>query len=83
PRFILLNFGGIMTVMIILAKLFFSIFKSKRSLICENALLKKDLQILNRSVTKKRISTTHKDKLFFTLLQTISNIMNHISIVKP
>jgi len=72
-----------MTVILTLARLFFSIFRSKKSLICENALLKKELQILKRGITKKRISTTHKDRLFFTLLQTISNVMNYISIVKP
>ena len=70
-------------LLIILAQLIFSLFKSKKTLVCENAILKKELQILKRGVKKKRISTTHSDRLFFTLLQKISNIMNHISIVRP
>ena len=70
-------------LLIILAQLIFNIFKSKKSLICENAMLKKELQILKRGITKKRIFTTYKDRLFFTLLQNISSIKDHISIVKP
>lgn len=65
------------------ARLFFIVFQSKKSLICENVMLKKELQILKRKAMKKRLSTTHQDRIFFTLLQMIANIKDRISIVKP
>ena len=46
-------------------------------------MLKKELQILQRKVKLKRIITTDKDRIFFILLQTIANITDRISIVKP
>jgi putative transposase len=45
-------------------------------------MLKKELQILQRKVKSKR-STTHKDRIFFTILNMIANIKDRISIVKP
>ncbi len=65
------------------ARLFFSVFQSKKMLICENAMLKKELQILRRKIKTKRIITTDKDRIFFTLLNIIANIKDRISIVKP
>ncbi len=64
-------------------KLFFNLFKSKKALNCENAMLKKELQILRRKIKTKRITTTDKDRIFFILLQVITNIKDRISIVKP
>jgi hypothetical protein len=62
--------------------IFLSIFKSKKFLICEIALLKKDVEILKRK-KKKRTLTNHFDRLFFVILNKIANIKDHISIVKP
>ena len=72
-----------MTAILTLLKLFFSIFRSKKSLVCEIAMLRKELQILQRKVKSKRVITTDKDRIFFTLLQMIANIKDRISIVKP
>jgi len=52
-------------------KIFLFIFKSKKSLICEIALLKKEIEILKR---KKRTLTKHYDRLFFTILNKVANI---------
>ncbi|MGD9202438.1 MAG: hypothetical protein PVI26_12805, partial [Chitinispirillia bacterium] len=62
--------------------IFLSIFKSKKSLICEIALLKKEIEILKRK-RKKRALTNHFDRLFFVFLNKITNIKDHITIVKP
>ena len=58
------------------------IFKSKRNLVCEVALLKKEIEILKRK-RKKRIITNHFDRLFFVVINRIAYIKNRISIVKP
>ena len=57
-------------------------FKSKRNLVCEIAMLKKEIEILKRK-RKKRIITNHFDRLFFIILNKVTNIKNKISIVKP
>jgi hypothetical protein len=64
------------------SNIFLSIYKSKKSLICEIALLKKEIEILKRK-RKKRVLTNHFDRLFFVILNKITNIKDHISIVKP
>ena len=64
------------------SNIFLSIYKSKKSLICEIALLKKEIEILKRK-RKKRVLTNHFDRLFFVILNKITNIKDYISIVKP
>ena len=64
-------------------KLFLSIFRAKKSLICEIALLKKELEILKRKSAGKRVVTNHFDRLFIIILNKATNIKDHISIVKP
>jgi hypothetical protein len=64
PKFILLNLGDDMTTFFInFTKLFLKLFKSKKSLVCEIALLKKEIEILKRNI-KKRTFTNHFDRLF-------------------
>ena len=63
-------------------KIILCIFKSKRILVCEIALLKKEIEILTRK-RKKRIITNHFDRLFFTILNKVANIKDRIPIVKP
>ena len=63
-------------------KIIISIFKSKRFLVCEIALLKKEIEILKRK-RKKRIITNRFDRLFFVILNRIGNIKDRITIVKP
>ena len=65
-----------------LIKIILCIFKSKRILVCEIALLKKEIEILKRK-RKKGIKTNCFDRLFFVILNKIGNIKEHISIVKP
>ncbi len=72
------------TLFLTFSKLFFNLCTSKKLLICENAMLKKELQILQRKETMKaKICTSHQDRMFFTFLQVVANIKDHISIVKP
>ena len=65
-----------------ITKLFLSFFQLKKTLICEIALLKKEIEILKRRNNKKRIVTNHFDRLFVGLNKIIS-IKEYISIVKP
>ena len=65
-----------------LIKITLSIFKSKRNLVCEIVLLKKEIEILKRK-RKKRVITNHFDRLFFIILTKVANIKHKISIVKP
>ena len=69
-------------LMVAFTNIFISIFKSKKSLICEIALLKKEIEILKRK-RKKRTLTNHFDGLFFVILNKIANIKDHITIVNP
>ena len=66
-----------------ITKLLFCLFQSKKSLVCENVLLKKEIEILKRKTSGKRIFTSHFDRLFIIILNKTANIKNHISIVKP
>ena len=61
---------------------FLLIFKSKKSLICEVAVLKKEVEILKRK-RKNRTLTDNYDRVFFILIHLVQNIKDHISIVKP
>jgi hypothetical protein len=54
-------------------KIILGIFKSKRFLICEIAMLKKEIEILKRK-HKKKIITNHFDRLFFIILNKMANI---------
>ena len=63
-------------------KIILSIFKTKRFLIFEMAMLKKEIEILKRK-RKKKVNTNCFDRLFFVILHKIANIKNRITIVKP
>ncbi len=66
-----------------ITKVFLSIFCTKKSLICEIALLKKEIEILKRKNGGKRVVTNHFDRLFIVGLNKILSIKDYISIVKP
>ena len=66
-----------------ISKLFLSIFRTKKHLICEIALLKKEIEILKRKNAGKRVVTNHFDRLFIVGLNKILSIKNYISIVRP
>ena len=83
PWFILLNLGGGMfNLLCSCIKIILSIFKTKRFLICEIAMLKKEIEILKRK-QKKKVNTNCFDRLFFVILHKIANIKDRITIVKP
>ena len=66
-----------------ITKLLLSIFRSKKYLICEIALLKKEIEILKRKNAVKRVVTNHFDRLFIIGLNKVLSIKDYISIVKP
>lgn len=66
-----------------LLKLFFCLFQSQKHLIAEIALLRKELEILKRRESGKRIVIRHSDQIFFSVLNKAAGIKDRISIVKP
>lgn len=65
-----------------LIKIILSIFRSKRFLVCEIAMLKKEIEILKRK-RKKKVKMNYFDRLYFVILHKIVNIKDFITIVKP
>ena len=59
------------------------LFKSKKELIVQIQLHKKEIEILDRQNRKKRLKILHCDRLIFSILNRIGNIKDKISIVKP
>jgi len=64
-------------------KLFSYLFQSKKSLICQVALMRKEIEILKRGKSGKRITTKRSDRIFFVALNKVASVGNRISIVKP
>jgi hypothetical protein len=58
----------------LLLKLFFCLFQSKKHLVGEIALLRKELEILKRRKTGKRIIVMPSDRVFFTILNKAADI---------
>ena len=58
-------------------------FRSKRTLLTENALLKKENEILARKMEKKRIHFDFYDKLFLVVLHRAGDIKHRLTLVKP
>jgi len=70
-------------VLAILLRLFFQIFRSKRTILSENALLKKENEILTRKMGKKRVHFDIHDKLFLVVLHRAADIKYRLALVKP
>ena len=70
-------------VLAILLRLFFQIFRSKRTILSENALLKKENEILTRKMGKKRVHFDFYDKLFLVVLHRAADIKHRLTLVKP
>ena len=66
----------------ILLRLFFQAFRSKRIILSENALLKKENDILLRRVGKQRVHFNVYDKLFFVVLNGAADIKHRLTLVK-
>jgi hypothetical protein len=58
-------------------------FRSKRNILTENALLKKENEILARKMGKKRVHFDFYDKLFLVVLHRAANIKYRLTLVKP
>ncbi len=61
----------------------FSLFKSRRELLIQHSLHKKEIEILLRQHQKKRMKFHHSDRIIFSVLNRIGHIKGFISIVKP
>jgi len=61
----------------------FNLFKSKKELIVQIFLQKKEIEILRRQNQKKRLKLHHCDRIIFSILNRIGNIKDTISIIKP
>ena len=61
----------------------FNLFKSKRELLIQICLQKKEIKILMRKNQKKRLEFRRCDRIVLSILNRISNIKGTISIVKP
>ena len=66
-----------------LIRISFHAFRSKRIILSENALLKKENDILLRRVGKKRVHFNIYDKLFFVVLNGEVDIKHRLRLVKP
>ena len=60
-----------------------TLFKSKKELIIQLHVHKKEIEILKRLNQKKRIKIKHYDRVIFSILNRIGSIKEIISIVKP
>jgi hypothetical protein len=58
-------------------------FRSKRNILTENALLKKENEILARKMGKKRVHFDFYDKLFLVVLHRAADIKYRLTLVKP
>jgi len=66
-----------------LGRVIFNLFKSKKALIIQICLHKKELEILERQNQKKRLNIQHFDRIILSILNRIGNIKDTSSIVKP
>ena len=66
-----------------LIRIFFHAFRSKTTILSENALLKKENDILLRRVGKQRVHFNIYDKLFFVVLNRAADIKHRLTLVKP
>jgi hypothetical protein len=66
-----------------LLRLFFQAFRSKRTILSEIALLKKDNEILLRKMGKKKVHFNSHDKLFLVVLNRAADIKRQLALVKP
>ena len=63
--------------------LIFNLYKSKKELLVQISLHKKEIEILKRQHRKQRLVFQHSDRIIFFILNRIDQIKESISIVKP
>ncbi len=66
-----------------LLRLFFQVFRSRRTILSEIALLKKENEILLRKMGKKKVHFGFYDKLFLVVLNRAADIKRQLTLVKP
>ena len=62
-----------LTVLTFLFNLLFNLFRSKKSLLVENSLYKKEIEILSRQ-KKNRLLFIHSDKIILSILNNTDHI---------
>jgi hypothetical protein len=60
-----------------------NLFKSKKELLIQTCLQKKEIEILLRQNHKKRLNLHHSDRIIFSVLNRFGNIKETKSILKP
>jgi transposase InsO family protein len=66
-----------------LLRLFLHAFGSRSAVLAENAVLKKENEILLRKVGNKRVRFSFYDRFFFVILNRASDIKDRLTLVKP
>jgi len=66
-----------------LLRFFLQAFRSKRNILIENALLKKENEILLRKMGKKKVHFGFDDKLLLVVLNRAVDIKRQLTLVKP
>jgi transposase InsO family protein len=66
-----------------LLRFFLRAFSSKGAILSENAVLKKENEILLRKVERKRVQFSFSDQVFFVVLNRAADIKHHLTLVKP
>jgi transposase InsO family protein len=61
----------------------FNLVKSKKHLLLQACLYKKEIEILKRQNQRKRLNIQYSDRLIFSILNRIGNIKDILTIVKP
>jgi len=69
--------------LVLFLQTFIALFKPDYTLYIENLMLRKELQTCLRKLNMKRIRISKTDKIFFVLLNLISDIRSSLSIVSP
>jgi putative transposase len=66
-----------------LLRVFLQAFRSKGNILTENAVLKKENEILQRKMGKKRVQFGFYDKVFLVVLSRTGDIKHRLTLVKP
>ena len=71
------------SVLIFLTRAIFNLFRSKKNLLFQLCLLKKEIEILKRQNQKRKLIFKNSDRIVFAVMNKVNDIKEHISIVKP
>ena len=71
------------SLLTLLISAIFNLAKSKKYLLLQACLYKKEIEVLKRQNQKKRLNIQYSDRLIFPILNRIGNIKDILTIVKP